>query len=725
MMAPTSESNDHPSSARANTSLRGHVLALLVLVGALVVVLLMWRVARDREVRNAQAAFEVEAREITDLLRQRLVHFELITGGGAALFATVTLPTPSEWHAYADSLKLEARFPGIVGFGFASYTPQARLDDLQVGWRDAGNGLLEVRPKGVRPVYGPVLYLEPRTLSNITAIGFDMYAEPVRRAAMERAMRTGTPQLTGPVQLVQDTTPHVSVMLFRPLYRLDAVPRTERARESAMQGWVSLPLRVETFVLAALGDSHDKARFRIVDVTSDPRELYRSAEFGDTKATAAFRHAITLDHYGRRWRLDFNSEPLELASPRLGSLEGLLALGVIVSLLLYAVALTLARTEATAHRLARRMTEDLRRSEQRFRTAMQHSAIGVALLDGNDVIVEANSALGGLVARDAGSLAGRRIDSLFEDGGAEEPAHALDAPGVRRATRRLRREGDVSRQVLMTYAPVPGNVGEDIAGLVQVEDVTERLRAEARVHALNRTLEARVDLRTRELQQANAELEAFAYSVSHDLRAPLRAIDGFSRALQDRHSDMLDAGARSYLDRVRQAAARMSSLIDALLGMTRVSRVEMRPVPVDVSRMAHEAIEELRAGDPGHVVDVEIEAGLAAQGDPTLVRNLLDNLLGNAWKFTRGRDQPRIEVRSGDPAIGMREFLVTDNGAGFSVDYADKLFKPFQRLHAASDFEGHGVGLASVRRIVERHGGQVGASGRVGEGATFWFTLPE
>lgn len=710
---------------KSRTSLRGHALALFVLLAALVFVVMMWRVARDREVRNAQVAFEVDAREITDLLRQRLVHYDLITGGGAALFATVARPSAQQWRAYADSLHLEQRFPGIVGFGFAGYVRHSRLPELQVGWRDAGYGMLEVRPKGVRPVYGPVLYLEPRNLPNIEAIGYDMYSEAVRREAMERSMTTGRPHLTGPVQLVQDKSSEVALLLYRPLFRLGVEPRTPQAREMAMQGWVYVPLRVRTVVSTAVGASYHKARFRIQDITGKPQELYRSAGFGDPATEAAFAHSISLQHYGRRWRLEFESASLDVVSPRIGALESMLALGVMVSLLLYAVALTLARTESRAHGLAHRMTEDLRRSEQRFRVAMQHSAIGVALLDSNDVIVEANAALGDIVARTPASLSGRRIDSLFEDGGADDLPRALDPPGVRRATRRLRREGDVPRQVLMTYAPVPGNVGEDITGLVQVEDVTERLRAEARVHALNRTLEARVAMRTRELEQANAELEAFAYSVSHDLRAPLRAIDGFSRALQDRHSASLDAGGRGYIDRVRQAASRMSSLIDALLGMTRLSRAEMRPEHIDISRMARDAIEDLRAGDPEHRVDVNIADGMSAQGDATLVRNLLDNLLGNAWKFTRGRIGARIEMRGTDAANGLREFAIRDNGAGFAQDYADKLFKPFQRLHAASEFDGHGVGLASVRRIVERHGGQVRAEGAVGEGATFWFSLPE
>ncbi|HLT44172.1 MAG TPA: ATP-binding protein, partial [Luteimonas sp.] len=266
----------------------------------------------------------------------------------------------------------------------------------------------------------------------------------------------------------------------------------------------------------------------------------------------------------------------------------------------------------------------------------------------------------------------------------------------------------------------PGEIGEDFARLVQVEDVTDRLRAEAQVLALNRTLEARVQARTRELTSANQDLESFAYSVSHDLRAPLRAIDGFSRLLLERHGEAIGEDGREHLVRVRNAAARMGSLIESLLKMARLGRGGLKPAALDLSRMAAEVVAELRSNEPGREVDVVIEPGLSATGDPHLVRNLLENLLANAWKFTRDQVQPRIEVgRDGE------EFFVRDNGAGFPAAYADKLFRPFQRLHAQEQFAGDGIGLASVKRIVERHGGTIRAEGAEGEGATFHFTLPE
>jgi light-regulated signal transduction histidine kinase (bacteriophytochrome) len=228
-------------------------------------------------------------------------------------------------------------------------------------------------------------------------------------------------------------------------------------------------------------------------------------------------------------------------------------------------------------------------------------------------------------------------------------------------------------------------------------------------------------MRTHELTMANRELERFAYSVSHDLRAPLRAIDGFSRLLGERYAGALDDEGRDYVARVRNAASRMGSLIEALLKMARLGRGGIHPVALDVGRMAADIVGELRANEPGREVEVSIAPNLRAVGDASLVRNLLENLLGNAWKFTRDSRPARIEV--GREPGGA--FYVRDNGAGFPAEYADKLFRPFQRLHSQEEFAGEGVGLASVRRIVERHGGTIRADSVQGQGATFAFTLPE
>ena len=255
-----------------------------------------------------------------------------------------------------------------------------------------------------------------------------------------------------------------------------------------------------------------------------------------------------------------------------------------------------------------------------------------------------------------------------------------------------------------------------LAGQLALSRAAEdRLRSE---------LEARVNQRTAELAASNRELEAFSYSVSHDLRAPLRAVDGFSHALAEDAAQRLNAEDRRLLERIRQAAARMGSLIDDLLELSRVSRVRAEPRLVDLSALANEVRQELADGDPQSQVTWLITQDLVAWADPGLLRIVLVNLLGNAWKYTGHTAQPRIELRAAAAASGMSAFAVIDNGAGFDQALAGKLFAPFQRLHRVDQFPGTGIGLATVARIVQRHGGTITVAAEVDRGAAFTVQLP-
>jgi light-regulated signal transduction histidine kinase (bacteriophytochrome) len=226
-----------------------------------------------------------------------------------------------------------------------------------------------------------------------------------------------------------------------------------------------------------------------------------------------------------------------------------------------------------------------------------------------------------------------------------------------------------------------------------------------------------------ELEQANRELEAFSYSVSHDLRAPLRAIDGFSKALLTDQAERLDPEGRRHLERVRAATSRMSTLIDDLLNLSRLFRTPLRAQSVDLSEIARTVSEELRDRHPARRVVVEIEPGLTVQGDRRLLTVAFENLLGNAWKFTAQRPEAHVAVGRTTTAGGQPAFVVSDDGAGFDMAYASHLFQPFQRLHRPSEFEGSGIGLATVQRIVTRHGGRIWAEAATGAGARFFFTL--
>lgn len=275
--------------------------------------------------------------------------------------------------------------------------------------------------------------------------------------------------------------------------------------------------------------------------------------------------------------------------------------------------------------------------------------------------------------------------------------------------------------VELSVAHHKGEDGHVFIGFLR--DITERKAAEDAIRGMNAELEQRVAQRTAELVAANKELEAFSHSVSHDLRAPLRSINGFCAALESEYGDRLDNTALEYLHRARRASERMGELIEDLLKLSRVSRQEMRIERIDLSSMAMEVASQLRHIEPEREVTFKNEEGLATHGDERLLRIVMENLLENAWKFTSKNHVPAViefgmEMRSGRPY-----FYVRDNGAGFKMEYASRLFGPFNRLHSADDFAGNGIGLATVQRIVERHGGEVFALGEEGRGASFYWSV--
>jgi len=278
-------------------------------------------------------------------------------------------------------------------------------------------------------------------------------------------------------------------------------------------------------------------------------------------------------------------------------------------------------------------------------------------------------------------------------------------------TQRRRKDGQLI-DVSLTISPVKDTSGKTIGASTIARDITEKKKVEERV------------MKARDAAEAfNKELEAFSYSVSHDLRAPLRSIDGFSQALLEDYQDQLDDTAKSYLNRVRKAAQHMGCLIDDMLKLSQVTRSEFRRESVDLSSMVRASSEKLQGNNPDRTVDVIIREGVFVNGDSNLLQIALDNLVGNAWKFASHEAQPQFEfgttVKEGKTACFIR-----DNGVGFDMAYVDKLFGAFQRLHTSLEFPGTGIGLATVKRVINRHGGQVWAEAEVGKGATFYFTLP-
>ncbi len=286
--------------------------------------------------------------------------------------------------------------------------------------------------------------------------------------------------------------------------------------------------------------------------------------------------------------------------------------------------------------------------------------------------------------------------------------------------RHRKKDGTVIRVAVATHAL---EFAGRSARLVLCNDVTEQLAAREEILRLNTDLEERVRQRTADLEAANRELEAFSYSVSHDLRAPLRHLDGYGAVLREEYGERLDDKGRGYLDRMGAAVRKMDQLINDMLTLAQVSRQGIHTSVVDLSGLADGILAELRQSQPQRSVSAAVAPGIEVQGDPNLLRVVMENLLANAWKYTGKTADAAIAfgmVEEGGEAV----CFVRDNGVGFDMAYADKLFTPFQRLHAAEEFAGTGIGLATVQRIIHRHGGRIWAEGEEGRGAAFYFTLP-
>ena len=378
----------------------------------------------------------------------------------------------------------------------------------------------------------------------------------------------------------------------------------------------------------------------------------------------------------------------------------------------------------------KRAEEALLESERRLAQLLEALPVGVFVVDAGGKPYYANQKAQEILGK--GLVAGGAAKDLPEVYQAYVPGtneifpshqqpivYALGGERSRTAVMEIRRP-DRTVPIEVGAAPVLDREGRVVYAVAAFSDITERERARVEIEQLNAELSHHVT----ELKAVNQELEAFSYSVSHDLRAPLRSIDGFSQALLEDYASQLDHQGKDYLRRVRAATQRLAELIDDLLGLARVTRAELRTERVDLTTLARSIAAELRQREPEHPVEFVCADGASAQGDPRLLRVVLENLLGNAWKFTVNRPHARIEFGAAEND-GRSVYFVRDNGAGFDMAYANKLFGAFQRLHATTEFPGTGIGLATVQRIIHRHGGRVWAEGAVNQGATFYFTLSD
>lgn len=414
-----------------------------------------------------------------------------------------------------------------------------------------------------------------------------------------------------------------------------------------------------------------------------------------------------------------------LVGQHIGPAQVLISLVAIVSL---ALAIVIVESET--------QLEAVRQNEEFFRVALHRSPIGAAIVAPDGRFLDANAALCRIVRYSREELLARDFQSITHS---DDLAAEL---GLLRKTL----DGEIDSYTMdKRYLTGDGSVcwgqldcvllrnpdGTPLHFLSSIQDITQRKEAERRILVLNATLESRVAERTREFEEANRELElanreldSFSSSVSHDLRSPLRLIDGFSQMLAREHLDPNDIGAHRDLERIRGAARRMDELIDSMLRLARQTRGPLQRETLDLTAIAQETAEMLKDASPQRRVDVRIEPGLVAHGSGALLRAVMENLIGNAWKFTAKREDARIEVGR-ETRNGESMFFVRDNGVGFNMVHADQLFRAFRRLHDEDEYPGTGIGLVTVQRIVQRHGGHIDFDSEVDDGACFWFSIPD
>jgi PAS domain S-box-containing protein len=493
--------------------------------------------------------------------------------------------------------------------------------------------------------------------------------------------------------------------------------------------------------------------------------LSRSMRLRREQGAAAIAPAIEaetarmLSHPVRRAVRDFEAAEQTLLRQReaLAHQRGELALAVIVSgsalsVLMVAVALiAIRRAFANARRVESDLREDYARlevsmgqhtdqlarineslleNEQRLANVIGSAMDAVITVDDAQHVTLFNAAAEAMFGCRSSEIVGQPLECLIPE--RYRAAHGEHIRGFGRTQVTRRKMGQLGRIYGLrrdgSQFPVEAAISQaESAGhkiyTVILRDITERLQAEDEILRLNAELERRVEERTAELRAANRELESFGYSVAHDLRAPLRAMEGFSHALMEDYGDRIDGEARVYLNQIIRGSEHLAELVDGLLQLSRSVRGELRRDRVDLTQLAVEILTELARGAPSRTVSWHVERGLTARADARMIEIVMRNLLGNAWKYTAGTPQATIRVFATDER-SRRMFHIVDNGIGFNMAHSEKLFQPFQRLHRQDEFPGIGIGLATVQRIVHRHGGQIHAVSAPGRGAEFSFSLP-
>jgi PAS domain S-box-containing protein len=743
-------------------------LPVAVLFLSLSLSLLAWYVIQSQYWQNASGRFDLQRDRVVAAIKNRMLAYSQVLHGLQGLFAATEAVDRREFRTYVDHLDLQDRYPGIQGLAFVEIIPAGQLNEHTQRLRNEGFPDYEVWPQGERDASTAITYIEPFDWRNQRAFGYDMFSEPSRRAAMERARDTGQSAVSGKITLVQETNEDVQAgfIMYLPVYRNGAPHASVVERRAMAAGWIDAVFRVEDLMRGVLGDAAESLNLKIYSGEDPvPAALMYDSPANEPSGrvhTPAFTRTAQLTFGGQVWTLllSIQSGPDADLYPEAPGM--VLLVGCVLSLLLAGITWSVATSRDRAHALATAMTADLNaakvaaeasnwelsrinqelrservereRTNQLLNAVLENIEAGVVACDSRGTLTLFNRATRNFHGLPAEPLPPERwaeYYDLFRSDGKSQMMTA-DVPLFRAL------QGEQVRDVEMMIVPKNGGPrrtllasgramlapdGAKLGAVVAMHDITERKR-----------LEEQLRTHAEELEVKNRELEDFAYVASHDLQEPLRKIQAFGDLIATTEGKQLSETGKDYLQRMRRAASRMRTLIDDLLALSRVTSQTRPFVTVDLNRVARHAVADLDARIAQTGARVEISELPKIKGDPTQLCQMLHNLIANALKFQKEGAPPHIRIFARRVAEQLPEgregriiawqVIVEDNGIGFDMKYLDRIFAPFERLHGRDQYEGTGVGLAICHKIITRHGGEITAYSETGEGSLFMVTLP-
>lgn len=728
-----SETLDDPQQhSRAGWLYPGAVALAILALGAAIT----WSVALSMEraaLTLTRGTLEERAAHSEQAIVERLQASEAVLRSGAGFIDNAWPISQQQWQRFVRPLDLSHVIAGVQGVGFAVVVD--KLTAAQMGMMPAeswGNPIgRDDHPRTA------IVYLEPQDERNKQALGFDMASEPVRRDAMERARDHGVAAMSGRVTLVQeiDESRQPGFLMYVPVYQRDSVTGTVAERRAALLGYVYSPFRAGDFLERVFEADARDMEIQIYDGQwLEAGELMYWRPGSEPVGVEPPYLLRRLSMHGHEWTLRVTATPRMIEKNQLVPPWIVLTAGACGSLLLSCLGLAIARSRQT---LRERLAADQRllEKERDAATILENSLEVFIVIDQQDRILEWNKQAALTFGWSRPEVLGQRLADVIVPASLRE-AHVRAVVnfhtrqhtvlGKRIEMPALRRDGT---EIIVAISIASVMRRGSTVFFASLRDITTRRQQEDEVRRLNATLEHRVSERTQELETANRrleaayrDLEAFTRSVSHDLRAPLRAIKGYAAILSQDLGNSLTPRIQRDMDAIATTARRMDVIIDNLLKLASVTQRELQTEQLPLGDLVQQIVAEVNPQPP---VQIHVALNSAnVRGDAGLLTLALRNLITNAVKFSRNCPGPEIWVGV-EEVEGERAYYVRDNGVGFDARYSERLFHAFQRLHSEREFEGSGLGLTIVKSVIEKHGGRVWAESVLGSGATFYFSLPE